>query len=514
MIRKFLYETFRPRSRRDYTEVLTRGLDGESGENYKYPWLYARVFAVLFFVFVIYAIICFVIKASFHNLTLHFAGGLFLDIALLILAFELYPFKDFSMLLLFGVALVGGTFSDLISAGIYFIFGVSNGWAVAAVAGIGEEIAKAVPTVLFIVLLKKKEQPLAGFLIGAAVGTWFSLTENAVYIAYEYESWVKILTAIGRAVSAPFSHAMWSAIIGWAFCAFKKPFINFKFYGTALLCMAMHFLCDMPLLNEFPQVLILIAACAVEATATFSFGVTIIAKERKKALPLPQEEKDRETEREKFSTSHKANLFLLGAGALFCALALVLSSVFSYKYVDEFQTKFTDAQEFISYMQNGLELSADESREYDENAENDNEVFENDVLVYCEQLVTDGQYDYYYCYRRFVTGGQGGYSEAFELTNIYVKIETDGEENFYPLVTRKIYSDETEVGLRLKYFKINDNADVIISFADGKFVFEEIVGTKKVYSPLSVALLCITCAEGVAGVAGWIIIRKRRPKSS
>ena len=45
-IKKFFTETFRARGKRDYEEFFTRGLNGEKGKNYIYPWMWARLFAL------------------------------------------------------------------------------------------------------------------------------------------------------------------------------------------------------------------------------------------------------------------------------------------------------------------------------------------------------------------------------------------------------------------------------------------------------------------------------------
>ena len=44
----FVRQTFRRHTGREYSELLTRGIDGNKGDiNKNYPWAYLRLFALL-----------------------------------------------------------------------------------------------------------------------------------------------------------------------------------------------------------------------------------------------------------------------------------------------------------------------------------------------------------------------------------------------------------------------------------------------------------------------------------
>lgn len=475
-IKEFFYQSFRPRNAEDYKKLFKK-----SGTAV-YPWFYLRVFAVLTIVFVLYAVINATMPGAGDWETFYFVGGAFMDFALLALLYELYPYDDLSVFKLAAVCVIGGSFADLISAFMYHFHShdtLLNGWKLAAIAGVGEEIAKAIPAIVCILVLKKKDNPLAGFLIGAAVGTWFSVTENASYI-HTYPFYLSVLTAAGRAFGCMFSHAVWTALICWAFCKFRRPYINFKFYGVVLFCMAMHFCIDMPLW-DYPAALVAeAAACGI---ATFIFGVWVIYSER--AV------KPEETKRVPFTKLHKANLTAVGFIAALCVLLIAFSAVFSttsYK-----KTVYVTIDEFISYAQNGYAISPDREREFDENYENYFACYRDGELVAARQRVPAK--DFIYEYRYSLTEEED--EKKMSFTSVAVVTEADGEETFYEPVL---------LGDDVLYYNINPELENCgVSVKDGKVI------VKKYFDRLSVptiVLLGLISATAVCGTAEYIIKRR------
>lgn len=93
--REFLSESFRAHKKEEYAEIFKRGTTDTDGVNTVYPWFYLRVFAVLAVVFALYALINSAMPGAADWETLYFVGGAFMDAALLVLLYELYPYKDF-----------------------------------------------------------------------------------------------------------------------------------------------------------------------------------------------------------------------------------------------------------------------------------------------------------------------------------------------------------------------------------------------------------------------------------
>ena len=513
-LKQYFLQSFRKRTKDDYKNIFTRGLDGGNTAYRVYPWFYLRVLAVFFVVFTVYAVTVSVLHGSaMDRLSFYIIGGSFLDIAMLVLLYELYPHNDFSLLKIACVTFVAGSAAALLSALIYNIkfFGIEmEGWYLAVTAGVGEEIAKAVPAVICISIFKKKDSPLSGFLIGAAVGTWFSLTENAGYIWGYSQMYAKILTAVVRALGCVFSHAMWTALISWAYCKFKKPFLNFRFYGVVLFCMAMHFCIDMPLAD---YVIILCAEAAVCGLATLIFGSVVFYKERKSVLEkLPVEQAE---ELPPFPPLHRANLTATGFGAVLCVMLLILSAVFSpivYK-----KTAFTK-DEFILYAQNGYAFSPEPEREYDENYENYSEYYELEegtnekLLKHCEQRVRAGEVTYAYYYVLYPVPvkdedtGEERVEQILKLWRTDVIVTVDGEEKRYDSYAFITGSTDEALSV-ISVYPLNP--DVYMNRWEVKN--DKIVLYKAVNGLdwQTITMLCVCAAVAIFGITTYAVMRKK-----
>ena len=241
-INYFFKETFRPHTKEEYAEVFTRGLGSNRSDKIvrKLPWLYIRVFALNL---ILFAFVAFAFRLAHYSadyLTAILLGGLLFNIPLFIFFFELYPKRDLSLLKLFAVLLAGGVVSTvLITLGYEYIYSTTsepNAWISTLWVGFWEEFIKGAVAIVAIALLKNKN-PLFCFLIGFAVGTGYSFTEDLGYIyslSRSYGTTWLVLTSVGRGLSCVCSHAPWTAMICWAFAKFKKPFINFRFYFFCL----------------------------------------------------------------------------------------------------------------------------------------------------------------------------------------------------------------------------------------------------------------------------------------
>lgn len=485
--RKFFYESFRVHGKDEYAEIFRRGTSDTDGVNTVYPWFYLRVFAVLAAVFALYALINAAMPGAGDRETLYFMGGAFMDVALLVLLFELYPYKDFSLISLTAVCVIGGSFADFISAFFYCFHSsetLLNGWKLAGIAGVSEEIAKAVPALVCIALMKK-EKPSACFLIGAAVGTWFSITENSSYIHTAVISRA-VMTAAVRAFGCMFSHAVWTAIICYAFKKFRRPFINVKFYLTVVFCMALHFCIDMPL-----EYAILIPEAAACGLAAFAVGVMIICKERKGAFGQTDEKQTPPP----LSFTHKYNLTLTALGAVTCAVMIALSVLFSpisYK-----KTVFNGKEEFLIFAHCGYDINPDREREYDDTLTDSYAEYRDGVLRFAEQRVADGDITYIY-----------GYSFSEEETEanfpfrVFVAInEDDGEIIYYPYT----YPHGEE---RLTFYPINDvlSKGKVEYRGGGKVIFRERINVPDITTFVLIGAT-VVCAAGWG--AAWVIMNRK-----
>lgn len=435
----FFKETFRPHSKEEYAEVFTRGFRGGSGRDVgieestvgadkvvvataarKLPWLYMRVFALNFIIFSVLALTFTLARYTAGYLTAILFGGLLFNIPLFIFFYELYPRRDISLVKLVSVVLIGGVVSTVIILfGYEFIYSTTeepNPWISTLWVGFWEEFVKGAVAISAVVLLKTKN-PFACFLIGFAVGTGYSFAEDIGYIyslSRSYGAAWLVLTSVGRGLSCVCSHAPWTAIICWGFAKFRKPFLNFKFYLTALASMVLHYFADVPFFDENLNILRgVTVGWAIEAVVVAAIFVIVflmlrnsLKSEEKAAYPPIVSLK------KSAKLSASANLTAVLCAAAFSVFTLVGCILpVGEKVID---TNIYGKEEFLYFIQNGLELQADWEREFDEETENYTEFIAGGERRYATQKV-DGEYEYFYVYS-FTDG-------VPELENIGVKIE-------------------------------------------------------------------------------------------
>lgn len=252
--KKWFSETFRAHSKDEYTEFFTRGFDGNDSVNKVYPWLYMRMLALCF---VLFSAITFFMKLSGNAISfpaMVFLGALLVNLPFITLIYELCPKADISFLKLMLVLVIGGSVSFIISESGYFVFNPENGYGSVAWTAFLEEIAKIIPAIAVILLLKKRNSPLTCFALAAAVGAGISIIEDMGYILFNsFEDNISLVSAIfisvTRSVSGIATHTVWVGYVGWIFSKCKKPFLDVRFYAVCLMSMVLHFLWDLTLAN-------------------------------------------------------------------------------------------------------------------------------------------------------------------------------------------------------------------------------------------------------------------------
>ena len=250
---------FKLHTKEDYREFFTRGMAEDCGLSRVRPWMYLRVFAACF---ILFSFVAFVTGITGNHNSYPFVfllGGVLLDLPFLTLLYELNPKRDLNILMVFLIMLIGGASSVSLAELLYMAVPNINNWGLAALAGTLEEVVKIIPVVVAILILKKRD-PVTCLIIGAAVGTGFSVIENMGYIFYnssfiyydeELNSFFEVMAigqaifiAIFRGITVASGHTFWAAFEGWAFGKFRA---KFGFWGICLSCMTMHFLWDLSL---------------------------------------------------------------------------------------------------------------------------------------------------------------------------------------------------------------------------------------------------------------------------
>ena len=280
-VKYFALQTLRRHTKLEYSELLTRGMRSTKGVNRAYPWAYFRLFVMLFILYAVFLLIMrFTGNELFAPAVTTLAAVMF-NLPFLCLMFELYPKRDLSFISVLFALLVGGTAACVICQTLFYSFPPKNEWMRAVYAGFFEELAKAAVTVIAIAFSKKRS-PLAGFLIGAAVGCGFSIVEDMGYIfvlSNELPA-MNLTTIINVSISRGFTafctHTLWTAFVGWAYSHFNRHLYNVFNYIVLIAVCGLHICWDLPLAYT-AQALVCSACVAVSAIA----AIIIVAYERK-----------------------------------------------------------------------------------------------------------------------------------------------------------------------------------------------------------------------------------------
>jgi protease PrsW len=200
------------------------------------PWLFAWVFIRCLIVYSILA----VSWLQFQNIKilpgLMFVGSFAIPFSTLILFFEFNIPNNLSIFRILQLTFIGGVLSILIALFIDDLDCLSAlGFLGDSAAGITEEISKAAALLLVLLITKESnfKYRLNALLLGAAVGTGFSVFESA---GYSLENFLNLYNKnshdelesmnLGliylRGVLSPFDHISWTAITAVAIFQMKK----------------------------------------------------------------------------------------------------------------------------------------------------------------------------------------------------------------------------------------------------------------------------------------------------
>ena len=273
-VKNIFVQVFKRHTSQECNEILKAGLsDGKSGNDSLKklePWLYSRVFIILFLVFIIFEI-CLL---SFHNSNimpgLMLIGSIMIPFSMLTFYFELNIYRDISFFRTIGIFLLGGAVSLLFTLFLYQIIPTTDEFNLlgASLVSIIEEIGKVVITII-IIKRKGNVTVLHGLLIGGAIGCGFAVFESAGYAfnvyltAHDYNTRVDIVNdylplyyqygyadSIGemnfniflRSILSFGGHTAWAAIEGASFA--KENKMSAGFIKAFAICFGLHALWD------------------------------------------------------------------------------------------------------------------------------------------------------------------------------------------------------------------------------------------------------------------------------
>jgi protease PrsW len=184
------------------------------------PWAFARVFA---FSLAAYVLLSWGLNYFNNDLFIPgiiFIGSVAFPFAILIFFYEMNVVRNVSVPALLRFVVFGGIFSLLSSLVFYQLSDSLTGWLGAMSAGIVEEAGKAAVLLLFV---RQKRYPwiLNGLLIGAAVGTGFSIFETAGYVLMQglepngIQGMFHVIVDRGW-LNVLGDHSLWTGLVGAA----------------------------------------------------------------------------------------------------------------------------------------------------------------------------------------------------------------------------------------------------------------------------------------------------------
>ena len=419
-IKKFFVQSFAPRKKCDYSEIFTRGA-GAEGKS-AYPWLWARVLLVLASLYAFMVVLMSIVGNVVDVPTMIILGGTFVNLAYLVLIYELYPRRDTSLFTIVIAAVCGGVAAIGIATLGYYFYDTDVPYLAELWTGFLEEFSKAVATVLIIIALRRRD-PFFCLLIGTAVGAGFSIAEDMGYIYFNFATGHGVQTAVVRAVGAPFGHPMWAGAFGWAIGASRRPYADFKVYLTFIVTVGLHYCWNLPLSMAESAAL----CCALGAVATVGTAL-IVAYSRTNRRIKPAETAAQPTQPSVESKGPRiafvANIVTFTVVVL--TVCFILLSSYFHETTSHYgyeKLYYPSVTEFIDDVQCGEEFAADPYRPYDEeDSENDYYRVEKEG-----KIITATQIDFYLASGRFYYYGYS-YSETEDrliLDSVKVKIGED-----------------------------------------------------------------------------------------
>jgi protease PrsW len=217
------------------------------------PWLYARIFLFIGFLYVGLFIGFEVFDNAHFFPGLIMVGSFIVPITILIFFWEMNAPQNISIYKVVKILFIGGIMS-LVTA-VFFYKNIGDNSSVIMV-GFVEELAKLLVIIWFI-REKRYTFILNGILIGAAVGTGFTAFESAGYalmavLKNDFDT--MYFTIFWRGVLAPGGHIVWAALLGAAINMVRvesQPLTvsilkNVRFWGIFMIVVAMHAVWDLP----------------------------------------------------------------------------------------------------------------------------------------------------------------------------------------------------------------------------------------------------------------------------
>ena len=241
----------------------TPGVSSISAE-WPHPWLYSRVFLVLFVVTLGLGLTAVLLGSDLLLPGLMFVGSATVPFAVVTLFFETNAPRNISIATVLEMFFIGGVFSIalVLFLGLFVDSGAGD-LIPSMLTGVVEEVSKTALIVLFLKRTRGRNYILTGILIGAAIGAGFDAFETAGYVFDAFFEGLQVdgtmdpafMALVGnlalRAPTALGGHALWAAIEGGALALCDdgsgfdtKHLTDMRFAPFLVICIVVHGLWD------------------------------------------------------------------------------------------------------------------------------------------------------------------------------------------------------------------------------------------------------------------------------
>lgn len=190
----------------------------EVSKDWPHPWLYSRVFFVLFAAFFLLWICIDLFGGVLAVPGLFTIGSFMVPLTTLVLFMEVNVWRNISFFKMMSIFFIGGCASLVATLFLFSFFDVREmSFVSAAITGCVEELGKLTIIYLFMKRMKKVNI-LNGLLIGASIGAGFAAFESAGYAMFysrgDFHEMMNIIFL--RGFLTPGGHVTWAAITGAA----------------------------------------------------------------------------------------------------------------------------------------------------------------------------------------------------------------------------------------------------------------------------------------------------------
>jgi len=222
--RDLFHDTFKRHTKADMDALMYSGTQAAYYDRqWRLPWLYARVFGVLFSAFFLLWLCMIIFRDSSGNVVpgVIFTGALVVPATVMIFFWEFNQARNVGFFDVVRIFFIGGALSILLTFIVsavtlqYRGYGYGAALLESVFIGFTEELAKAV--VVFILVRKLYGCLISnGLLVGAVVGTGFAVFET---MGYGTTAWVRDTletTLLIRGILSVGGHVVWAAISGAA----------------------------------------------------------------------------------------------------------------------------------------------------------------------------------------------------------------------------------------------------------------------------------------------------------